>query len=261
MVADAVGKVEALHPESKSSRSLKKKDTISEEQTVKVNVASSASLVFSNGSNISLRENSTLVIAEFLQNPFSTPFAMPIATEEPTISSTSLNLANGEIVCNVKKLRTDGGSSLTINTPVGAAGVRGTIFAISYLPNLNGTDQGSFTLSVTEGEVSLTDSDGNVTLVAAGQEIVISFTTAVDPLTGATIVTEILSTQVRDIPPDRRDMIARVVAKGEKDAETIIFDATEVDVLDRLQIPDGLPEVVDPNPVTEVNPQSNGVTD
>lgn len=259
VVATLKGKVEAVHPDDKKPRSLKPKDIISEKHTVNVGTASSTTLVFSNGATINLLEDSSLAISEFLQDPFSVPFSMPVATEEPTTSTTRLDLTKGEVVVDVKKLRTEQGSSLTVNTPVGAAGIRGTIFALSYLPNQNGTDRGVFTLSVTEGEVVLTDSAGNLTVVTAGQEIVISFRSAVDPLTGVTTVIEILSKVVRDIPADRLAMIRRVADDGEAEADLIIFDSTEANVLDILAIPDGLPEVVDPDPVTDVDPQSNDI--
>lgn len=260
VIADVANKVEAVE-QGKSPRPLKKKDIISENHTVIAGEASTATLVFSNGSTINVVEKSTLVISEFLQNPFSTPFAMAIATEEPTTSTTKLNLKNGEVVCKVKKLRIDEGSSLTVETPVGAAGVRGTTFAVSYLPNQNGTDTGTYILSVSEGEVSLTDNEGNLTLVTAGKEIVIIFRTKVDPLTGKTIVIEIISKQIRDIPADRLNMIKRVEAKGEADAEWVIFEPTEADILQVIQFSEERPPLINPRPVTEVDPQANGFPD
>lgn len=261
IVANVVDKVEAIHPKQPSPRRLEERAIISENHTVNAANASTATLVFSNGATICVQENCTLVISEFLQDPFSTPFAMPIATEEPTTSTTKLNLKSGEVVCKVKKLRADEGSTLTINTPVGAAGVRGTTFSISYLPNQNGTDRGTFTLSVTEGEVSLTDNDGNVTIVAAGEEIVISFRSGRDPVTGADIVTEIINQQVRAIPAARLNRINQIAARGQTDTELIIFDPSEVNVLDTLQALSAPVAPVNPTPVTEVNPRSNSVSD
>ena len=183
---------------------------------------------------------------------------MPLESEEPSTSTTKLNLKNGEVVCKVKKLRMDEGSSLTVETPVGAAGVRGTTFAVSYLPNQNGTDVGTFTLSVTEGEVSLTDSEGNVTLVPAGKEIVISFRTAVDPVTGDTTVVEILSKEIRDIPANHLNMINRTATKGDADAESIVFEPTNADILQLIQFPKEQFSTIEPKPVTEVDPLDNG---
>lgn len=192
-------------------------------------------------------EESSLVISEFLQDPFSTPFAIANTTEEPSTSTTKLNLDNGEVVCKVKKLRISEGSSLTINTPVGAAGVRGTTFSFSYLPNQNGTDQGTLTLSVTEGEVTLTDKDGNETAVTAGNEAVISFTSRVDPVTGADIIIEITGKEVREIPAARIDEINQVAAKGEFDTKRVIFGPSALNIRETLQTLGG--------PVTNVSPQ------
>jgi hypothetical protein len=77
-------------------------------------------------------------------------------TEEPTTSVTRLNLKNGEVVCNVKKLHTKGpgGSSFEVKTPVGAAGIRGTTFSVRFIPAADGSGKGTCALSVTEGEVA-----------------------------------------------------------------------------------------------------------
>ncbi len=262
VVASVVKKVDAIDPKRPSPRLLSDRDIISEKNTVKADVASTATLVFSNGATFNVLESSSLVITEFLQDPFSTPFAMPVATEEPTTSTTKLNLTSGEVVCKVKKLRTEQGSSLTIVTPVGAAGVRGTTFAISYIPSKNGTDKGTYTLSVTEGEVSFTDNDGNVTIVGAGKELVVSFRTGTDPVTGAVTVVEILGKQVRNIPGDRLNTINQVAAKGEVDAKVVIFESTVANVLNTMPafgtpITPVNPTPVDPAVVTEVNPRSN----
>lgn len=258
VVADLAKKVEAVEAENESPRSLKKKDVITENHTVFSGEASKATLVFSNGSTINVLEKSKLVISEFIQDPFSTPFAMANATEEPTTSTTKLNLKNGEVVCKVKKLRLEKGSSFTVDTPVGAAGVRGTTFAISYLPNQNGTDTGTFTLSVTEGEVSFTDNEGNVSVVPAGKEVVISFRTAMDPVTGESTVVEIISRRVQDIPADRLATIERVATEGDVDAETVVFDAPEMDLMQIFQFTDQQLPPVNPKPVTDANPPANG---
>ncbi|MEX1049082.1 MAG: FecR domain-containing protein [Akkermansiaceae bacterium] len=254
VVASVLGKVEAFDPRNQTPRSLKQNDVISEKHTVTVGQTSTVTLVFSNGSTISLLENSELVISEFLQDPFSTPYAMATATEEPTTSVTSLNLVEGEVVCNVKKLRVKEGSSLVVNTPVGAAGVRGTIFVVKYTTDENGN--AIYTLSVTEGEVSLTDSNGQVTLIAAGKEVVVSVTLSVDPVTGETTVAEVLSMEVQDIPAARLAMINQVVADGATAVETIIVGVTEANLIDVLtQALDAPPVVIDPQPTTDVNPR------
>lgn len=255
VVANVVGKAEGIEPGSQSTRVLKSNDVITEKYTVKVGAASTAILVFSNGSSINLRENSSLVISEFLQDPFATPYAAAIITEEPTTSVTKLNLTQGEIVCNVKKLRTKEGSSLTVNTPVGAAGVRGTTFAVSFVPDPSGNGNWIYTLSVTEGSVALTDANGNVTNVTAGKEVVISVKLTKNPQTGEITGIDILSTEFQDIPEDRKNMINAEAAKGADAAMMIFVDMMEVDPLDIFQqIRDAPPIITKPDQVTPPDP-------
>lgn len=258
IVASVVGDVEAVRPISAEPLKLKGKDVIGENHTVKVGTASATTLVFSNGATISLQQKSKLVISEFLQDPFSTPYVMEMETAEPTVSTTKLNLVEGEMVCKVKKLSTDEGSSFTVDTPVGAAGIRGTIFAITFQPDTDGSGTGKYVLSVTEGVVSITDSNGNVSLITAGREIEISFRSKVDEVTGEVTVMEILAQETRDIPLERQNRINRVAKDGEVDAGLIIFDSSEEALLDVLQDASIVPAVINTPPsVTEPNPPSN----
>ncbi|MFK7850355.1 MAG: FecR domain-containing protein [Akkermansiaceae bacterium] len=262
LVAKAIGKVEATHPKNKSPKLLKARDRLTEKHTVNVGPSSSATLAFSNGSIISLLENSSLEISKFLQDPFSTPLSMAMAEEEPSVSTTELNLKNSEVICNAKKLRIDEGSSYSINTPVGAAGIRGTIFAVSYLPDANGKNNGVYTLSVTEGQVAFTDKDGNVTIVNEGEELVITFKLTIDPVTGAIIEIEILSQEIRAIPANRLAMINRVATEGEEDVRAIVFNPTDLIFFANFQTIDLTPAIANTSPaVTEVDPKANGFSD
>lgn len=255
VAANVGGEVMAVEAESNAARSLKTRDVLSENYTVDASEDSEATLVFSNGATINLHQKSKLVISEFLQNPFGTPFSMPVEDQEPTVSTAKLNLTEGEVVCKVKKLHSDKGSSLTIDTPVGAAGVRGTTFAVSYFPNKHGNGKGSYLLSVSEGTVSLTDKDGNVTLVTAGQELEILFTSRVNPLTGKITVIEIFSKRSRDIPLDRLNRIKRIADQGEFHADFVIFEAYKWDLLHLEESISTIPPIIyPPNSVTEVNP-------
>lgn len=258
LAADVVGDVKAVRPGSAEAVRIKTRDVIGEKHTVKVGAASAVTLVFSNGATISLQEKSALVISEFLQNPFSTPYTMQMETEEPSVSTTKLNLVEGEVVCKVKKLSREEGSSFTVNTPVGAAGIRGTILAMTYQPDTDGSGRGRYILSVTEGEVSLTDINGNVSIVTAGREIEIAFRSKVDEVSGRVSIVEILATEIRDIPLERQNRIDRVAKDGEVDAELIIFDPSEEALLDVLQVPGEVPAVINiPPSVTEASPPSN----
>ena len=126
---------------------------IAQNYTVTTGKAGSVVLVFSNGSTINLKNDSVLDIEQYLQDPLEREFNPETATNEPTVSNTKLNLTRGELVGNVKKLNKDKNSSFSVQTPVGAAGIRGTTFRIVYRPS--GTGTAFFSLTTTEGNVEL----------------------------------------------------------------------------------------------------------
>jgi hypothetical protein len=109
-------------------------------------------LVFSNGATVNLAARSALSIDEFLQDPFSQPVKVSELVDEPTTSVTKLNLIRGELMSNVKHLRRDKGSIFSVQTPVGAAGIRGTTFQIIYRPVGN---VASYALRMVEGKIAL----------------------------------------------------------------------------------------------------------
>lgn len=116
-------------------------------------------LVFSNGASTQLGSDTDLVIEEFLQDPFASTIKVAEMTGEPSPSRTKLKLNKGELVGNVKKLKYDQDSSFTIQTPVGAAGIRGTTFRIVFRPTTNG--QAFFTLTTATGQVEFTQPNQN----------------------------------------------------------------------------------------------------
>jgi len=123
-------------------------------QKAKIVTAKNASivLVFSNGATTQLGTDTELVIEEYLQDPFADTIKVAELTDEPSPSRTKLSLNRGELVGNVKKLKYERGSSFTVQTPVGAAGIRGTTFRIVFRPS--GTGQAFFTLSTASGIVA-----------------------------------------------------------------------------------------------------------
>ena len=165
-------------------------------QSAKINTLKNSSvvLVFSNGATTQLGAESEMVIQEFLQDPFAGTIAMATITDEPSISTTRLKLNHGELVGKVAHLKHDKGSTFVVETPVGAAGIRGTTFQIVFRPN--GTGQAFFQLSTVEGSVAFGQPSGvtaqgtaNVP-VPTGQAI----TVTVDVTTnaqGVTVVTVI----------------------------------------------------------------------
>lgn len=139
---------------------LKQEDKIPQTAMVKTAPASSAVLVFSNGATTQLGEDTELIIQEFLQDPFAAQIQVAALQEEPSASRTRLKLNKGELVGNVKKLQHARGSTFTIETPVGAAGIRGTTFRIVFRPT--GQGLAFFSLSTVEGNVAFANPANNV---------------------------------------------------------------------------------------------------
>ena len=151
---------------------------------------SSVVLVFANGSTVRVGNESRLEIKEFLMDPLEADVPSVAAlTNEPTRSRTNLRLEFGEMVGNVKTLNRAAGSSFSVSTPAGAAGIRGTIFRIVYRPT--GTGQAfNFQLSTSEGVVLFEGTAANGALasvnVPLGQEVVLVAT--VNPATNSIVV-------------------------------------------------------------------------
>jgi len=87
-----------------------------------------------------------------LQDPFNQPIKVSELVDEPTTSITKLNLVRGELMSNVKHLRRDKGSVFSVQTPVGAAGIRGTTFQVLFRPSGNFA---SYALRMVEGKIAL----------------------------------------------------------------------------------------------------------
>ncbi len=131
---------------------------------IRTGAGASALIVFGSGSMAAIAENSEIEVTKFEQAMFSGPIPVDV---EPAVSNTEIRIINGAVTSKVAKLKP--GSSYTVNTPVGAAGVRGTIFRVSY-----NRETGAFGLTVAEGAVSHADAT-ETTLVPEGQELLGTF--------------------------------------------------------------------------------------
>jgi hypothetical protein len=170
---------------------LQNNDLLSAGDIVVTGKESSVVLVFSNGSTVSIGQDSRVSVDEFTQDPFAEDVKLSELKEEPTTSHTKLKLTYGELVGNVKKL--NGASTFEVQTPVGAAGIRGTTFRLVYRPTGNG--QAFFTLSTASGIVIFQGSTGAPVSVPANQQVDIQVT--VNPTTGAVQV-QVNSTGISD---------------------------------------------------------------
>ena len=148
---------------------------------------SSLSLLLSNGTVITVQENSKMKIGTFVQEPFdSAGKKVSDLTEEPSTSNVSIDLDLGSLVVKTKKLNKR--STLNIHSPVGVAGIRGTEFQMGL------QSDGALQLDVTESTVSFTPPGGQPTMVAQGQGLDVTSTGAlnirpVNPETAQNITT------------------------------------------------------------------------
>ena len=179
-----VGQVQKLMPNDQFVQ-LTKKDVLKSNDTIVTGKDSSVVLVFMNGSSIQLGAETRLKIDEFKMDPYDKEILPSKLAKEPSVSKTALNLAYGEIVGDVKKLNTAGGSTYSIKTPVGAAGIRGTVFRIVFRPSSDGKAF-TFQLSTSEGLVVFEGTtQGTLTPVDVPQAKEVIVTGNIDLVTGA----------------------------------------------------------------------------
>ncbi|TVP75295.1 MAG: hypothetical protein EA353_14225 [Puniceicoccaceae bacterium] len=107
-----------------SQTKLKPGDILVEGDSLSVTALSSAQLVFSNGSQITVKENTSIDISKLSQQPFSGSNTYEQLQADPSVSQTLLKINYGEIDFHVKNLRQ--GSRFDIQSPIGTAAVRGT---------------------------------------------------------------------------------------------------------------------------------------
>ncbi len=189
VLARVTGGVTLTNKADGSTRAATNNEQIAAGYVVVTAPEASVILVFSNGSTVSLRGDSQLDIETFLQDPFAEDFRLTEATTEPSTSTTRLNLTRGELIGQVKTLNSAGGSTFVIQTPVGAAGIRGTTFRIVFRPD--GAGGAFFALTTVEGNVTLVQGTVETPVAATNnqaQEISINVDVTVDPVTGTVTV-------------------------------------------------------------------------
>jgi len=109
--------------------------------------------LLSNGTLLTLDENTRMKVGTFEQEPFEDDGRkVSELSEEPSKSKVILELDTGSLILKTKKLNKD--SSLNISSPLGFAGIRGTEFQMASNPG-----QG-VQLDVTESTVEFTPPGG-----------------------------------------------------------------------------------------------------
>ena len=126
---------------------LKEGDFLNQGSTVRTSGDARVILLFDNGSTIEVRPDTRFSIDEFLIDPLDTEsIDYRSIKNEPTRSLTRVTVPQGNIITKTPKLNR--GSSYDIGTPLGTAGIRGTVV------NILVTRQAS-TFVVTEGRIEV----------------------------------------------------------------------------------------------------------
>lgn len=172
LVARVTGEAFAVNPGDGLKFPVRNGSLLTEGQVITTGAGASVLFVLSNGATVSLGADSVLALEQFTQQPFGESYKMSTLAAEPSTSSTRLNLVRGELISDVKKLNKGAGSSFSIKTPVGAAGIRGTAFRIAFKPE---GDRASFALVMLEGVIDQTfGSRSRPVRVEQGKQILVT---------------------------------------------------------------------------------------
>jgi hypothetical protein len=167
------GHVDALSKTDGQRRTLHDGDAVTEQTDIITAPGASVILVFSNGATVDIGADSNLDIEQFDQDPFAAAQKVSEMKHEPGTSTTRLNLTKGELVGKVVHLNVDRGSAFTVETPVGAAGIRGTTFRIVFRPRPGG--KAYFSVTTSEGTVVFTGLTSAPVTIPAGEQIATLF--------------------------------------------------------------------------------------
>lgn len=193
-------------------------EKLTESDTVTTGKNSGVVLVFMNGSSVKLGPDSRLNITQFKMDPLADDVEVGKLQAEPSVSQTTLDLTYGEMVGDVKKLNTS--SSYTIKTPVGAAGIRGTIYRIVFRPSSDG--KAFFTVSTAEGRVVMEGVSAQEIPVPEGQEVVVEIDVPDTP--GEAPAAPVIVTQ--EIPAETKTAIQAEAAVIQQTVQETTFTQT-----------------------------------
>ena len=134
-------------------------DFLRQGNTVETASDSRVVLLFENGSTIQLQPKTKFSVEAFMVDPFDTEKTdFRQLTAEPTRSVTKIGVNDGVITAKIPKLKRS--SSYDIGTPLGTAGIRGTVVTVSV-------SQTAAKFVVTEGMIQVTK-DGQTYWIREG---------------------------------------------------------------------------------------------
>ena len=143
---------------------------VEEKSIIVTGESGNASLLFSNGALITIKSGSRFYLRKFAQKSFnSDPNATPSQIEEePSQSELLAHLDFGNLIVKAPKLRK--GSTMVLSSPLGTAGIRGTMFQLVAVRNpVTGDITGG--VNLISGDITFTDVAGNDVNLASGQSL------------------------------------------------------------------------------------------
>ena len=147
------GDVQYLQNNGQEGPAIQVGEIIPTSYTIRTGVNGKLVGLLSNGTLLTLTENTRMKVASFEQEPFvDDGRKLAELPGEPSASEVLIDLDYGSLVVKTKKLNKT--SSFNIDSPVGVAGIRGTEFQMAAKP-----DQG-VQLDVTESTVAFTPPGG-----------------------------------------------------------------------------------------------------
>ena len=132
--------------------------------------SASASLLFSNGVLITIKPGSRFFLKKYSQKNFkdSSNSKPSELEEEPSQSELLAHLDFGDLIVKAPKLNK--GSSMLVTSPLGVAGIRGTMFQLVAVRNpLTGDITGG--VNLISGDISFTDVGGREISLVSGQSL------------------------------------------------------------------------------------------
>ena len=173
LIVSLEGEVSSLHLEDDfkvelDSSALGRK--IDDQSILETGKDGSIGLLFSNGTLVAVKPSTKFYVREYSQRIFS-PEGFPKPSEleeEPSRSQFLAHLDFGELVVKVPKLKK--GSSMILSSPLGTAGIRGTMFQLMAVRNpITGDITGG--LNLISGDVTFTDLEGREEKLVSGQSL------------------------------------------------------------------------------------------
>ncbi len=123
-VLSTEGTISVFHGDGSAPTQLKAGDILSQGDSISVTALSRAEIVFSNGSELSIPENTSVDFTEMSQEAFAGNKSYEQLDRDPSKSETVLDLNYGKLAGHVKKLQKD--SKFHIRSALGTAAIRGT---------------------------------------------------------------------------------------------------------------------------------------